>query len=151
MLITIDTDEIEKMVREAHDTGVVHAANGCSMTCREHDHDYDAAEQVRRLLDAQPIKDDRYYWPDGTLKWTYPIDVGHLIAQLQTLDRKMKVSSVIFIDTEDGRKARACGLSMSRERWDESGWLNFQLNVPECLAIWANVREEHAGETKEAP
>lgn len=83
-------------------------------------------------------RDGRYYWPDGSLKWGHPVDVGHLILQLQTLDQAMKVSSISFIDTKEGRKARAYGLSMSRERWDEGGWLNYQLDTPECLAIWAN-------------
>ena len=91
------------------------------------------------MTDAQErARDDRYYWPDGSLKWGHPVDVGHLILQLQTLDQAMKVSSISFIDTKEGRKARAYGLSMSRERWDEGGWLNYQLDTPECLAIWAN-------------
>jgi len=95
---------------------------------------------------AQPPSDETdYYWKDGALKWGHPHDVGHLILQLQTLDPKMKVSSVTFIDMKDGRKARAYGLSMSRERWDESGWLNFKLPGPECLAIWSNPREEVNG------
>lgn len=87
-----------------------------------------------------------YYSPDGSLKWGSPIDVGHLILQLQTLDPNMKVSAVSFIDTEKGRIAWAYGLSMSRERWDENGRLDFSLPVPECLAIWASF-----GPTTPAP
>jgi hypothetical protein len=79
----------------------------------------------------------QYYWPDGSLKWSSPINVEHLILQLKTLDPMMKVSSITHID---GYGARAYGLSMSRERWDEAGWLNFKLEGPECLAIWATVR-----------
>src|ERR1700723_800282 len=82
--------------------------------------------------------DPGYYGVDGKLKWGYPIDVGHLIAQLQTLDPKMKVSSVMHING----KARAYGLSLSYERWDESGWLDFTLDVPKCLAIWAYAPEQ---------
>jgi hypothetical protein len=86
-----------------------------------------------------------YRWPDGSVKWGYPIDVGHLILQLQTLDPTMKVRSVMFIDRADGSgsKPRAYGLSMSYERWDESGWLNFQLPGPKCLAIWAETSPQN--------
>jgi hypothetical protein len=88
---------------------------------------------------------DEYHHADGSLKWGFPIDVGHLILQLQTLDPRMKVSSVTFIDTPDGRRPRAYGLSMSRERWDaETGWLDYTLKTPECLGIWATVREDNA-------
>lgn len=80
--------------------------------------------------------------PDGSVRWGCPRDVGHLIAQLKTFDEEMKVSGVTFIDIEGGRKARAYGLSLSRERWDASGWLNFKLPGPECLALWASTREE---------
>lgn len=90
-------------------------------------------------------KDERYYREDGSLKWTSAANVAHLILQLQTLDPEMKVSTVTFIDLREGRKARAYGMSLSRERWDESGWLNFKLPGPECLAIWANPREEING------
>lgn len=92
-----------------------------------------------------PPQDKRYYWKDGHLKWGFTHDVRHLILQLQTLDPDMRVSSVTFIDMKDGKKARAYGLSMSRERWDEGGWLNFKLPGPECLAIWANPRQEVEG------
>lgn len=91
------------------------------------------------------MENENYYWPDGHLKWGHPVNVSHLILQLQTLDPKMKVSSVIFIDTKDGKKARACGLSMSKERWGESGWLDYQRGGPLCLAIWASARQEVNG------
>lgn len=81
-----------------------------------------------------------YYHPDGSLKWGHPIDIGHLILQLQTLDPKMKVSSVSHIDNH---RARAYGLSMSYERWGEDGWLDFSLDVPKCLAIWAQPHREN--------
>ena len=86
---------------------------------------------------------ENYYWPDGSLKWGHPIDVGHLILQLQTLDPKMKVSSVMFLDMKDGRKPRAFGLSMSFERWNDAGWLDFSLPVTKCLAFWANAHEDN--------
>jgi hypothetical protein len=84
---------------------------------------------------------ENYYWPDGSLKWGFPINVEHLILQLQTMDPKMKVSSVIHISTAEGQKARAYGLSMSYERWGEDGWLDFKLPIPKCLAIWASTDE----------
>ncbi|MCU1284463.1 MAG: hypothetical protein JWO13_813 [Acidobacteriales bacterium] len=89
---------------------------------------------------------ERYYdtYKDGTqsLKWGSPLDVGHLIVQLQTLDPKMKVSSVTFIELEGKTRARAYGLSMSRERWNQAGWLDYKLDVPESLAIWASEPRE---------
>lgn len=84
------------------------------------------------------MKDERYYHPDGSLKWGYPVNVEHLILQLQTMDPEMQVSSVMHI----GDRARAYGLSMSYERWDADGWLDYQLDVPRCLAIWATERAD---------
>lgn len=126
-----------------------------------HDFTEDCVAHVRATLQAEidQLKversvnlkgDERYYWPDGSLKWGHPVNVIHLILQLQTLDPEMKVSSVLHIDTQQGTKARAYGLSMSRERWDENGWLNYKLNVPECLAIWATQREQVEGLAAEA-
>lgn len=115
----------------------------------------ETAQMIVRLCNAgatppaaspQPAE---YFWEDGSLKWGHPLDVGHLIMQLQTLDPHMKVSSVTFIETKEGTKARAYGLSMSRERWDESGWLNFSLPGPECLAIWAKERQQISGLSEE--
>lgn len=100
-------------------------------------------EQARAALAIQPAPtetepDPRYCWENGTLKWTNPMDVGHLIAQLQTLAPAMKVSSVMSIEIHGQRKARAHGLSMSYERWDASGWLDFKNEaLPVCLALWA--------------
>ena len=82
--------------------------------------------------------DERYYWPDGSVKWGYPVNVQHLIIQLETMDPEMKVSSVIPING----KARAYGLSMSLERWDENGWLDYSLSIPHCLAIWASMKPD---------
>ena len=113
--------------------------------------DYHKAERYATFLasgalseppSATPLMETDYYWKDGSLKWGYPHDVGHLILQLQTLDPKMKVSSVIHIEFKGESRARAYGLSMSRERWDESGWLDWNRGGPECLAIWAQPHEE---------
>lgn len=90
-------------------------------------------------------KDSRYYDTRGDLRWGHPVNVGHLIAQLQTMDPEMKVSSVTYLPWHDNRKARAFGLSMSRERWGEDGYLNYKLPIPDCLAFWANVREPVEG------
>jgi len=81
--------------------------------------------------------DERYYWPDGSVRWGYPVNVRHLIVQLETMDPEMKVSSVMNIHAPNGTKARAYGLSMSLERWGEDGWLDYKLPIPHCLAIWA--------------
>ena len=95
--------------------------------------------------EAQGDKDGRYYDKFGRLHWGSPIDVGHLIEQLKTLDPHMKVSSVMNIHLKEGTKARAFGLSMSRERWDETGWLDWKRGGPECLALWGNPREPVEG------
>ena len=90
-------------------------------------------------------KDERYFDIRGQLIWGCPVNVQHLILQLQTLNPEMKVSSVTFVNMKEERKARAFGLSLSRERWDEHGWLNFRLPGPECLALWASQYEAVEG------
>jgi hypothetical protein len=107
-----------------------------------------AWDQLDAALASIPAPaDERYYYDCGgtRLRWGHPENVQHLILQLQTFDPEMKVSSVTFLDLPEGRKARAYGLSMSRERWDERGWLNFALPGPECLAIWATRPENVQG------
>lgn len=91
--------------------------------------------------------DKEYYYRDGSLKWGSPIDVGHLILQLQTLDPKMQVGAVTFIELQGKRVPRTFGLSMSRERWSGTGFLNYKLPGPTCLALWVNPREPVAGLT----
>ena len=100
----------------------------------------DSAQESAKENDA------RYYWRVDSLKWGCPENVQHLILQLQTLDPEMKVSSVHHIHMPSGEtRARAYGLSMSRERWNETGWLDYSLPVPECLAIWAQPPQELEG------
>lgn len=118
-------------------------------------------EQLKRSIlqlevERDGAKDERYYHSDGSLKWGTPVNVQHLILQLQTIAPDTKVSSVTFIETMGGRKAKACGLSMSNERWDASGWLNFRLPGPKCLALWASQPEKidgvnGPGQVEEAP
>lgn len=100
---------------------------------------------------SEPAKDPRYYDMHGRLNWTHPVNVAHLILQLQSLDPEMKVSSVSHVDFGPKLRARAYGLSMSYERWDEKGWLDFSLDVPKCLAIWATERKETEGVAGEVP
>lgn len=102
------------------------------------------AAELRSALGATPPKDLRYF-DAGGLKWTTPVNVEHLILQLQTLDPEMKVGAVAFIEIEGVRKARTYGLSRSRERWDKNGWLNYKLPGPECLAFWAAPWEPIGG------
>ena len=84
--------------------------------------------------------DERYYWPDGSVRRGYPVNVQHLIIQLETMDPEMKVSSVMTVLG----KPRAYGLAMSLERWGENGWLDYSLPVPHCLAIWASEKPSEA-------
>lgn len=89
-------------------------------------------------LEDADKRDPRYYSGDR-LKWGSPLNIGHLIEQLKTLDPEMHVSSVLNIKTAKGSKARAFGLSMSYERWGEDGWLDYgNPALPRCIAIWAH-------------
>lgn len=104
----------------------------------------DELAQGGRVIAITSPKDLRYFDACG-LKWGTPVNVEHLILQLQTLDPEMKVGAVAFIEIEGVRKARTYGLSRSRERWDENGWLNYKLPGPECLAFWAAPWEPIGG------
>ena len=68
-----------------------------------------APDASQRKPSWDVLKRDRseYHWMDGSLKWTHPVDVGHLIEQLRTIDPTMKVSAVTFFNTENGTQAAA--------------------------------------------
>lgn len=133
--------------------GSTDPARGILSKCDKNPHSWhfarltiDKPVSVKQALD-KPSADQKaepYYDKFGRLNWTYPVNVRHLILQLQTLDPEMKVSSVHHIEMANGSgtKARAYGLSMSRERWGETGWLDFSRGGPECLAIWAQPRRD---------
>ena len=101
-------------------------------------------------VDIQEARKREYYNEHGRLNWGWPIDVGHLILQLQTLDPKMKVGSVYFVDIRWERKSRASGLSLSYERWGEDGWLDFSGIGPLCLAVWASEPKDAPGSSLDA-
>lgn len=92
-----------------------------------------------------------YYSPNGDLLWGWPHDVRHLILQLRTLDQDMRVGTVTHVTIDGKSRSRVFGLSMSYERWDEAGWLDFTLTGPKHLALWANPRETTDGHATDSP